>query len=311
MMDARRARRPQDADQLLAAIAALSAGQPLPRPADEGSTVDREAAPLAPVRSTNWTLLAAVLLLPLLGIALGLLLASSDDAVTLGDEQIGDGRESADAETAVPAWPDGRRLRWIGDASVTFAEFGAVRYGRAGRHLLLDDSMLVAENARIWNRALIAADDFTIALALQPWDLEQQGPARILASSLNHSVCNLVLGQSGSRLELRCHTSATNPDGTRPSLSTPTEILSGEWQHVVVRRQQGRHAIFVDGRAVIEREIPGALSSWKEDYPLAIGDEQRGGFPWRGSLDEIVVYTRALDDGEIAELHRAWLVEAP
>jgi hypothetical protein len=207
-----------------------------------------------------------------------------------------------------PDWAAAHVVRWIGDDRLRLTELGPMRYERSGARVLFAGGALVAEDASALSLAMARADAFTVELVLTPTDLVQQGPARIVGLSLNHRLCNLMIGQSGSRLEARCRTTTTNPDGTRPSLATPEGTLTGATQHVAFVRRDHRHELWVDGACVVETDVTGDLTAWDPGFPLVVGDEHRGGYPWSGSLDRLAFHARALDPAEIGERARA-LVE--
>ena len=100
-------------------------------------------------------------------------------------------------------------------------------------------------------------------------------------------------------------------DGFQPYANdgqgNPSRVLEGmthfnQWVHVVgVFERKGEVALFVDGELV--RSIP-SDSQGKEDIdtksPFYIG-RRHAGERWKGILDEIRVYNRALDEEEIQQ----------
>jgi hypothetical protein len=171
------------------------------------------------------------------------------------------------------------------------------------------DSYLIRRDAAAINDMLSALPEFSIELVLEPDDLLQQGPARIASLSLNASSCNLMIGQSGSRIEVRMRTSATDPDGTRPHLVSAAGVLTGAAQHVIFQRSRQHNRLYVDGVLVADTLVTGNQSTWERDYPLLIGNEHRGGFPWRGKLFSMAI-SGPLADEDIAERARVQLGKA-
>jgi hypothetical protein len=80
------------------------------------------------------------------------------------------------------------------------------------------------------------------------------------------------------------------------------------WFHVgVTRRRDGTTILFVDGREV-GREQTGAGQLGRGPHPLLIGASTNGPDPTRtharfdGQMDDLAIYDRALDPGEMALL---------
>jgi hypothetical protein len=200
----------------------------------------------------------------------------------------------------------GYAVAWLNDPHLPFVEAGTVSYTRAGGRALLDGGSLTAPAAWI-DQAIAAADAFSIELVIQPADLVQGGPARIVSLSLNPRLANLMLGQSGTRLEARVRTSATGLDGSRPHLVSGEGALTGGRQHVVLTRRGGHHRLYVDGVRVAEAEVPGTLAVWEPALPLVVGDEHRGGFPWRGSVEGLRIAAAGWDDEEAMRRYLEWV----
>jgi hypothetical protein len=86
-----------------------------------------------------------------------------------------------------------------------------------------------------------------------------------------------------------------------------TSVNDGKWHHVVgVRTAHYEAQIYVDG--LLEAEVavpPTASSSVATSSPLKIGNAAplaSGLGPWKGSLDEIRIYNRALSAEEVRQL---------
>jgi hypothetical protein len=301
LMERRRDHRFADADEVLAAIRAVRGGLPPPEPRRCAAA---EAAPVEPPR----TMPRRLAFLAGAGVAAALLVGSAfvfggaPAAAPAAPAAVGDGE--------APAWAGAHVVRWIDDDRLPLRELGPMRYERSGARALFAGSALVGADAPPPALAMKRAEEFTVELVLTPGDLVQQGPARIVALSLNHRLGNLMIGQSGSRLEARCRTTTTNPDGTRPSLATPEGALTGRTQHIAFVRRAGRNELWVDGACVANADVPGTLAAWDPDFPLVVGDEHRGGYPWSGSLDRLALYARPLDPAEIVA-RAACLVAAP
>ncbi len=270
-----------------------------------------EAVPLVPAavprHRVPWMVTAAVLL----ALGGGLLLISGR---TVAD----DGKVAVTTAPAGPAGPASAALGvgyvfpWLGDELLHFTENGAVSYTRSGQRIHLgDDSWLEGGAAPTLTEALRSSGDLTIEMALRPDNLTQEGPAQILGLGLNARSANLAIGQSGTRLEVRLRTTVTNPDGTRPHLISDHGALTGAWQHVLFIREGTRNTLYVDGVRATVTEVGGDLSAWDTAYPWVVGNVHRGGFPWNGTLDRVVVRARAWSGDEIAAAHASWRSTIP
>lgn len=264
--------------------------------------------PTPPTRTTgSWAAIVGMLALAALIAVLVLRPASAQPVRATTTEQM-----PADLTgPAHQALGDGYRLLWLGDPLVRFRENGAVSYARSGQRLhLANDAWLDGTPAPALIRTLAASGEFSVELVIQPANLIQEGPARIFVIGLTQRAANLMIGQSGSRLELRVRTSATNPDGTRPHLVSEDGVLTGGLQHLVFVRRGTLQVLYVDGKQCCAIEVPGQLM-WDPDYPLCVGNDHRGGFPWNGSCERLVLAGRAWTDEEAAARYRAWAAEAP
>jgi len=86
------------------------------------------------------------------------------------------------------------------------------------------------------------------------------------------------------------------------TLYSPTAIDVGKWTHLgaVYDGEAGCLSLYVNGRIVVERDFaPGTLLAANEN-PLRIGADSNKQSRFRGDLDEIVIYGRALSEEEMA-----------
>jgi hypothetical protein len=92
--------------------------------------------------------------------------------------------------------------------------------------------------------------------------------------------------------------------------ATGYDLRDGGWHHVAVTMNRsatnGGH-IYVDGAAVVEFDptvMPGALTN---SEPFRIGVHPQSGFNgyYKGAIDEVTVYRRALSGTEISAIYSA------
>lgn len=199
------------------------------------------------------------------------------------------------------------QVRWVGDSQLSFEERGEVRYARSGRWAIFSGgAALICTDPSSLIAPLIVADSFSIEVAFSVEDITQTGPARLLACGLNHKLANVTIGQAGSRIEVRCRTTMTNTDGTRPSLETEEGSLIPGQHHLIFVRHGQEHTLWLNGALVAKATVPGSLTAWDPALPLAIGDEARGGFPWSGRVDSLAFLTHAIDPSEVTRRYVAW-----
>lgn len=290
LMERRREYRYADAGEVLEAIRAVRGGNPNPPPR-------KRASPPSPPRVANrsprlaFTIGAAVTLLAVIG-----------SAFTFGDAPNGAPKAPRAAhQTGSPNWAVSHVMRWTNDDRLRLSEVGLMRYERSGTRALFAGGSLMCTDPSAVSMAMVQAEAFTVEIELTPADLTQQGPARIVSFSLNHRLSNLMIGQSGSRLEARCRTTTTSSDGTRPSLVTPEGTLTGKTQHVAFVRHGEHNELWVDGVLVCSADVPGSLGVWDPAFPLIIGDEHRGCYAWSGAIDRLALHARAMDINEISD----------
>ena len=162
--------------------------------------------------------------------------------------------------------------------------------------------------------AITSTGEVTVEAWITPSNVTQGGPARVVTLSDGSHHRNLTLGQGlpqGQSPELynvRMRSSengADDPakaDNGLPHVATPSGVASTQLQHVVfTRNSDGTARIFVDGSPSADAVMAGDLSNWNADYLLALGNELGADRPWLGIFHRVVLYDRALSEGEVLE----------
>lgn len=118
------------------------------------------------------------------------------------------------------------------------------------------DSAGVALDAAHWlqtptaatylNQQLKQRAELTIDLTVQPANLVQQGPARILSLSTDPFQRNLTLGQKETSLVLRLRTPFTGRNANRPQLSIPQVFTDARPHHIVVTYADAVVRVYID-----------------------------------------------------------------
>lgn len=159
-------------------------------------------------------------------------------------------------------------------------------------------------------RALTAEPGLTVELRAATADLDQEGPARLVSSSGGTGRRNLTLGQAGDALVIRLRTLQTNWNATDAQVEVDDVFTDTRRHHLAVVRHGQAHGqaleVYVDGELRNRTFGPaGSFSDWNFNYPLLLGNEVGGRRPWRGSLETVAFYGRALPAEEVRQAFRA------
>ena len=100
----------------------------------------------------------------------------------------------------------------------------------------------------------------------------------------------------------------TTRNGAAPpasaAVSTTRAHNDGTWHHLVLRRADGQLTLSVDATAIHRTDVPGTVSR-TSPFGVHIGQRMDGRGHFKGSLDDVRVYRRALSDSELTSLRRA------
>ena len=158
------------------------------------------------------------------------------------------------------------------------------------------------------NEAIEAANEFTVEAWIRTFDLDQDGPARIVTlSESSSSPANTMLGQGRwaglptDAIDFRVRSTSLNP-----SVTTPAGSLRAVLTHVLATRDAtGLTQIYIDGGVAQSGTIAGELSNWDLSRPLHFANEADGTRPWLGELHLVAFYGRALDAAEVSRNYNA------
>jgi glucose/arabinose dehydrogenase len=95
------------------------------------------------------------------------------------------------------------------------------------------------------------------------------------------------------------------PSGTAVSGPLTSETQAGQWQHVVLVRDAATREItgYRNGAVALRSSYPRAPDT--STYNVAIGRHASGGQHFKGSIDEVRLYNRALSSSEVGALYGA------
>ncbi|MDE0635386.1 MAG: LamG domain-containing protein [Candidatus Poribacteria bacterium] len=84
------------------------------------------------------------------------------------------------------------------------------------------------------------------------------------------------------------------------SFDAPTNVTDGSWHHVAATYEKPNFKLYIDGE--LDAEVAPNADPESNDSPLYIGGCDIGNYWMTGTIDEVVLYDRALSEAEIAEL---------
>lgn len=146
---------------------------------------------------------------------------------------------------------------------------------------------------------------YSIETWVIPANTTQEGPARIMAYSLNNSEANFMLGQVLYNYVFRNRNMnpAIEPNGN-PALSTADadEDLQAQLQHVVVQYDQNNgRRIWVNGVFTddVDEIAPDNMFNWDPDYMFVVGNDVNNNRPWRGTVKMIAIRNALMSQNQI------------
>jgi hypothetical protein len=149
-------------------------------------------------------------------------------------------------------------------------------------------------------RKLTAGKGLSIEVLIQPYNVLQSGPARILSYSLDTSIRNFTLAQSGENLVMRLRTVSTNVNGQNPHVEVADIFETNKIYHIVVAYNFQSECIYINGKKIVcDYRIQGEFSNWDKTCKLVIGNEAAGNRPWLGEIYFAAIYDKALSDAEV------------
>ena len=147
--------------------------------------------------------------------------------------------------------------------------------------------------------------EFTFEAWIEPANLTQNGPARILSLGKDISNANVVVGQGsfqgGSDLIEARHQRTGDYQ-----LATAAGTLTTGLTHVVMTRtSDGRVSVYLDGQPQASRVMEGDPAKWDTSYRFAIGAELNKTRHWLGTYHLLAIYDAALTPDQITTNHTA------
>ncbi len=103
-------------------------------------------------------------------------------------------------------------------------------------------------------------DTFSVVAWIEPKDVVQTGPARIVSFSWDPYLRNFTLGQEGSEIHFRVRNWIAGPNGVRVDLRTKNLGLSPVPTHIVAIYDRGIEQLYINGVHFHSLKISGGLA---------------------------------------------------
>ena len=145
----------------------------------------------------------------------------------------------------------------------------------------------------------VGEGDFTVSMWIRPGQLKKAGLVGAGGYDWTHG---WYLEMPDNRGSLRLETAGADNMSNGALASAPGMLRPNLWQHVaaVVRRGKKDSRIYVNGYLVAEGTI-GAVNLDNPKLDLTVG-RVKGGGAFKGEVDEVRIYRRALEEAEIEAL---------
>ena len=197
---------------------------------------------------------------------------------------------------------DGLAGAWAldGDEPIEVGDNGSFVDSPFGRALSLDGEAYERGAVVRQHEGLnVGTGDFTVTAWIHP---KQRHRAGIVARGATQRTHGWFFEMSDNRGSLRLETTGPNNE-TNGVVTSPQGVLRAKaWQHVaaVVRRGAAETKLYVNGYAVARGTIDAADLD-NPEIDLHLGQVPQQG-PFRGQIDEVRLYRRALSEGELQAL---------
>ena len=199
--------------------------------------------------------------------------------------------------------PCARRAAWVVVLMCALASFAPFDLevpqhvpNRAER--LADGSLLFAwegragtDSAPAWLPPVIDSSELSVVVRARTTELEQHGPARILAVADDNEHANLVIGQEWSDLIVRVRRPGSDASG-EPQYTVARLFSDLEWHDVELLLDDGVLKVTVDDQLHVADEVAEEpFSEWDSSYRLTLGNEATGERAWSGQIGRLEVGT--------------------
>ncbi|UCF76052.1 MAG: DUF4347 domain-containing protein, partial [Betaproteobacteria bacterium] len=199
---------------------------------------------------------------------------------------------------------------------LTISDPGAVSVTRTAGMLTVsgpdtDTVISSAGNATKIYNALTATNEVTLEAWVQPANITNSGPARIITMSADTGNRNFQLAQGsatagdGDKWSARLRTDLPTDNNGNPQLTSADGTADTSLQHVVFTRDSsGVERLYVNGFEIATQNKTGTFANWI-DYPLHLMNEVTGGRTLLGDVHLVAIYDRDLSLAEVQRNYSA------
>tara|TARA_R110002126_G_scaffold12375_2_gene53741 strand:- start:4822 stop:7473 length:2652 start_codon:yes stop_codon:yes gene_type:complete len=167
------------------------------------------------------------------------------------------------------------------------------------------------------NNAISSSNELTVEAWIDPANVSQSGPARVVTISDGAYDRNFTLGQGlwgtqpADTFSMRLRSTSTDGDGL-PHLATGAGGAVNGLMHVVFTRStDGETVLYVNDVPVETGSTGGTLAGWDSSFKLALGNEIGESRPWFGKYHLVSIYDRALPADQVHQNFLAGTGDAP
>ena len=160
----------------------------------------------------------------------------------------------------------------------------------------------LTDSQKLFN-LLSGGNQFSVEAWVQPENLDQTGPARIVSYSIDTGRRNFTLGQRTVQYISRVQTLETGPNGSNPELRADDPAVTTDLTHVVMTydNMAGGRKIYINGALAAEETIQGDMLNWQDDNLFVIGNEVTNNRLFRGLFKMVAIHNTALNAAAIAQ----------
>ena len=194
----------------------------------------------------------------------------------------------------------------IGPSIDLTIESGVVNWlqGRNGIEIASSSVIKNVNPTKLYNK-LTATNRLTIEAWIEPANLTQGGPARIvtLSNGKSTNAVNVHLGQQDTQIIYRTRISGSDYH----ELSVPGGFINTTSpRHVVITFDGLAKSVYFDGQLQSRTEIGvGGFSTWDTSFPLILGNENNVNRAWLGKMYMIAIYDKALVAEDVMQNYMA------
>ena len=179
--------------------------------------------------------------------------------------------------------------------------YGAVSWSKTGNGVIMNGGRVASSGAanKVIN-ALRASNSSSFEAWVQPSNVNQRGPTRLIAIAKDPYQRNYLLGQQADEIQVRLRHTGKSVD--KPHLITVDSPLGTRMTHIVHTYDGSTERLYVDG-VLQSTQVArgGAYSNWYGNHPLSIGNEASNDRPFAGHIKLVAIYDRALNGAEIRQ----------